>query len=344
MLLRIQLLLRRIRGFELKRVKVYIDSVKRESRMPRFLILLDMLFCILLYGVGFFDYHIFGFAHIHSPKKRRTFFTMKDNWRLCRLVNAPEDKPYFTDKRQFCRAFRDMLGRDFLDVEKAAPEALAAFLKAHPVVFLKPPAGFGGLGVERFDARGTDTDDLAQIAALRTRWCTQGLTHAEEALTQHPALSALYPSSLNTLRVCTLTGKDGEAHVLYSFLRTGRGGAVVDNTTSGGLSALICPDGVIRKPALSDKSGHYFEHHPDTGTLFIGFSVPYYEEALALCRRACKVRPGMRYVGWDVGITPDGPVLVEGNDLPAYDGQIYHQVEKPGTGLRPLIRSIVPEL
>ena len=43
------------------------------------------------------------------------------------------------------------------------------------------------------------------------------------------------------------------------------------------------------------------------------------------------------------GITPTGPVLVEGNNLPAYDGQIYHQQENPGTGLRPLVRSIIPE-
>ena len=111
----------------------------------------------------------------------------------------------------------------------------------------------------------------------------------------------------------------------------------------GGLNALICDDGVIRRPAMSDKTGMYFDMHPDTCTPFINFRVPYFDEAIALCKKAAKVRPDMRYVGWDVGITPTGPVLVEGNNLPAYDGQIYHQQENPGTGLRPLVRSIIPE-
>lgn len=38
-----------------------------------------------------------------------------------------------------------------------------------------------------------------------------------------------------------------------------------------------------------------------------------------MCCRAAFVEPHMRYVGWDVAITPDGPVFVEGNNLPGYD-------------------------
>lgn len=94
---------------------------------------------------------------------------------------------------------------------------------------------------------------------------------------------------------------------------------------------------------MSDKTGMYFDMHPDTCTPFINFRVPYFDEAIALCKKAAKVRPDMRYVGWDVGITPTGPVLVEGNNLPAYDGQITPPAGEPGIGLRPIVRSIIPE-
>ena len=141
---------------------------------------------------------------------------------------------------------------------------------------------------------------------LRENWVQNGLLLVEEALQQHPEMSALYPYSLNTLRVCTLTDDKGDVHVLYSFVRTGRHGSFVDNTTSGGLNALICDDGVIRRPAMSDKTGMYFDMHPDTCTPFINFRVPYFDEAIALCKKAAKIRPDMRYVGWDVGITPTG--------------------------------------
>ena len=295
----------------------------------------DMLYCILRYNVGFYDYHIFGFAHIHGAKARSTFFTMQDNWRLTRMVNSPEDRPYFENKLLFCRTFAPYLGRSFLDLNEAGEDALADFLRHHPVVFLKEPESFGGLGVKRFDSAGTDLNDREAVKRLRENWVQNGLLLVEEALQQHPEMSALYPYSLNTLRVCTLTDDKGDVHVLYIFVRTGRHGSFVDNTTSGGLNALICDDGVIRRPAMSDKTGMYFDMHPDTCTPFINFRVPYFDEAVALCKKAAKVRPNMRYVGWDVGITPTGPVLVEGNNLPAYDGQIYHQQENPGIGLPP---------
>ena len=50
-----------------------------------------------------------------------------------------------------------------------------------------------------------------------------------------------------------------------------------------------------------------------------GFAIPYWEEAKAMCLEASQVVPQMRYVGWDVAITPNGPVFVEGNNLPGYD-------------------------
>ena len=78
-----------------------------------------MLYCILRYNVGFYDYHIFGFAHIHGAKARNTFFTMQDNWRLTRMVNSPEDRPYFENKLLFCRTFAPYLGRSFLDLNEA---------------------------------------------------------------------------------------------------------------------------------------------------------------------------------------------------------------------------------
>ena len=63
-MLGLRLLFRRIRGFDFGRMLVYVREVKKETKMPCLFIVLDMLLCVLLYNVGFFDYHIFGFVHI----------------------------------------------------------------------------------------------------------------------------------------------------------------------------------------------------------------------------------------------------------------------------------------
>ena len=62
-----------------------------------------------------------------------------------------------------------------------------------------------------------------------------------------------------------------------------------------------------------------FEKHPDTGITFIGYQIPMLPEAIALAKKAAMVIPQMRHVGWDIAITPDGPVIVEGNEHPGTD-------------------------
>ena len=55
---------------------------QRESHRPRLLILIDMLWCVVRYGIGYLDYKVFGFAFIHG-EARKTFMTMDDTWRSC---------------------------------------------------------------------------------------------------------------------------------------------------------------------------------------------------------------------------------------------------------------------
>ena len=76
--------------------------------------------------------------------------------------------------------------------------------------------------------------------------------------------------------------------------------------------------GIIEYKAI-DKAGNVFEEHPETGTKFIGFKIPQFEEAKKMCMEASKVIPEVGYVGWDCGISNKGPCLIEGNDYPGHD-------------------------
>jgi hypothetical protein len=138
---------------------------------------------------------------------------------------------------------------------------------------------------------------------------------------QHPFLIRIAPHTTNTLRVVTFLDRSNEVHVQFTILRAGRRGNTADNWEQGGVSiAVDRATGVLGRGVLKPKyGGTWMERHPDSGVTFSGLELPYWGEVLDLCSRAAKASPGLRTVGWDVAITPDGPVLIEGNpdwDLP----------------------------
>jgi hypothetical protein len=66
--------------------------------------------------------------------------------------------------------------------------------------------------------------------------------------------------------------------------------------------------------------------HPDSGVVFDGWRIPFFREAMSMVVRMHEYLPGIHSVGWDVAITGDGPVIVEGND--DWDGVIQMVVDR----------------
>ena len=44
-----------------------------------------------------------------------------------------------------------------------------------------------------------------------------------------------------------------------------------------------------------------------------------FKEAVELVKEAAKVIPEVAYVGWDVAVTENGPLIIEGNHFPGHD-------------------------
>lgn len=155
----------------------------------------------------------------------------------------------------------------------------------------------------------------------------------EELVRSHPALAAFHPQSLNTVRMVTMRTSDGNLEVNRSLLRMGVGAATIDSWCAGGLAVRIKPDGMLVDAAVFEDLGKGICYrHPDTGIPFAGFEVPFYREAVALVLEAHRHCPQMFGVGWDVAITGDGPLIVEGN--------VQYALFQPICGgLRPIMES-----
>lgn len=151
----------------------------------------------------------------------------------------------------------------------------------------------------------------------------------QRRLDQHPELAELNPDAINALRVRTLLHADGSVELSRVVLRLGRAGSPIDSFSHGGLSVLVTD---LEAGLLGEgirKAGHgggSFTAHPDTGVRFSGRAVPCWGQVREISVRVARAFPRLRSVGWDIGVTPDGPVVIEGNpdwELVQSHGQGY---------------------
>lgn len=315
---KIKTMLRRIKNMSFERMFMHIRGIHEESGKSKILIFLDMLWCAARYGVGYLDYHVFGFVYVKG-KKRKTYMTMSQNELLTSSVNNKDYIDVFIDKTKFNETFNDFIHRDFIDLRNTDIDALIAFAKGKESIFAKVVDECGGHGIEKIKI-----NDNTDFASIYQKSIEQKQYLIEDTLIQHETMRKLSPTSINTLRMTTVL-KDGKPHLMYTLVRMGDGESAVDNVSSGGMYSYVDDTGTITAPAFRDKDGRTYDVHPKTQQPIVGFTIPLFEKAKEMVLKAALVVPQVRYVGWDIAICQDGPALVEGNIVPGYDMvQNYH--------------------
>jgi hypothetical protein len=208
-------------------------------------------------------------------------------------------------------------------------DGFAAVLAAGPAeVVVKPSGGAHGHGVRILVRHG---DRLAEHTGrdltAAELWdelradADFGCFLVEERLRDHPDLAAIVDApALQTLRVATLVRADGTAEVLQAAIRLALGGGPVDNFGDGaagnGYAEIDPATGVMGPLRLAGPGGvglRTLETVPATGDRIAGVRVPGWEAARDLALEAAVRFLPARSLGWDIALTPRGPVLVEGN-------------------------------
>ena len=326
-----------VRGIKVKRLLATVKKTAERSGKNKLFLLIDILYCGVAYGAGYQDYWLYEFENLNRAQ-RKTYVARGFNNRLVCLLNSKEEREQFSDKGNFNRRYQTFLGRAFLDLTKCSEKEFLQFAKEHQIFAAKPPKGCCGKGFEKVEV--TQETDLSK---LFQRLKEDGRTIVEEYLRQHPTLEKIYPSSINTLRIGTMN-HGGVVTAIYGLLRIGNRGNVVDNINSGGMCAPIdLQSGIITEKAC-DKEGMVYTFHPVTGAEIKGVEIPFWQESLKLCVDAAKLTPEIGYIGWDVCVTPQGPVLVEGNEFPGHDLLQLPAHTPQKIGMKPMFLKLVPEL
>ncbi|MEK7343478.1 MAG: sugar-transfer associated ATP-grasp domain-containing protein [Pseudomonadota bacterium] len=221
---------------------------------------------------------------------------------------------------------------------------LRHWLEGQQDIIAKPSFRSKGQGVERFTREGAlwrsgEKRQTAVPLAVRLSALARRGGVIQTRLPTHGALADLSPGALPTLRVVTCVDGAGVARVCATALRLSAGGPrPVDNFNAGNLVLAVDASGRCG-PAwrsggnAAPPSRH--SRHPLTGAAIEGATLPDHDAALALAIAAHdRFRDGFTVIGWDIGITAAGPVLIEGNWNPGTD--ILQLVEGRGLSQSPL--------
>ncbi|MGJ7580036.1 sugar-transfer associated ATP-grasp domain-containing protein [Variovorax sp. RHLX14] len=160
-------------------------------------------------------------------------------------------------------------------------------------------------------------------------------------LRNHPELADLADRSLVTVRVLTCLDSDGRPVVTHAFLRIlsklepkwrrkDEYGVPIDRV-DGRLGAM-CSDRLA-------SGTRRFSHHPVTGQAVEGRVLESWPAIQALALDAHRAFSHRIFVGWDIAMTDEGPVLLEGNvNLDIMFPQRVHRQGIGRSALGPLLQ------
>lgn len=221
---------------------------------------------------------------------------------------------------------------------------------------IKPAGGAKGTGITVITGRKGDLflsgDEreysYADLWKLMLDGFNKGLPHhrdcilMQERIRQHPALEAIHPGCTNTIRLMTFVTQAGEIEIIGRIIKFGRGKTMVDNVDKGAMMAAISSSGLIGPLVkYSPERLEYIDRHPDTNAQIAGLQLPFFTEAMALAREAQLRLPQLRSLGFDIAITPTGPVIIEGN---AWWGILPQTITREGfitEGMREVLNQIM---
>ncbi|WP_195715245.1 sugar-transfer associated ATP-grasp domain-containing protein [Ancylomarina sp. 16SWW S1-10-2] len=225
---------------------------------------------------------------------------------------------YFSDKRLFNKYFKSYMCHKFLNLKNITLEELREWIDniEGNSLMLKKANGLGGLGIKKIDIHKDKGVIYFNNKELKDAFISiKKHDILEEFVVQHEQINRLNPSCLNTVRIVTVIDKNNNVNIIGAVLRLGVENDV-DNLSAGGIAVNIdintgCLTGEGFKLAQSEPST--FFKHPITQVVLDAYSLPHWELLINTVKKAAKVFPQVRTIGWDLAITADGVDFIEGN-------------------------------
>lgn len=280
----------------------------------------------MAFGGGFTvnEYYIFDLQHCDKNE-----YLSELDWFRSRMINAGK-AAVLNNKEAFQRVIENIApcpqmllvcsGGDVFDYrtkESLNNQKILSVLQKEADCIIKPRSKGKGRGITRIrftegkfrlDDKACSPDEM--LSCIRQSSNSVVCAYVK----QHPYAEKIYPASVNTIRFLVARDGNNRMELLYAVQRFGRKGTgPADNASRGGYLARIdLPSGELSE-LRSIRELFASDVHPDTGVRVKGTVVPGWEMIRSEVLRISEHFEELRFIAWDIAVTPEGYSIIEGN-------------------------------
>lgn len=272
----------------------------------------DMVYSLHRFGFSFPEYFWFKLYNL-STFGREGFISDKMRYEYYIDLNTKEGCNLLRDKGRTYERLAEYYQRDCLPVYSSGDkERFQAFVNQHNQFFYKPLAADSAKNCCAMDREHFDFEQAI----------AEGPFIVEELIKQQGDYADFYPDAVNLIRIPVLTTKDGQCHLMGPFITLGQNGMKAVNAGVGGIVGSIDPEtGVIIGNGWMENNEKEFAFHPESGKRIIGYQIPDWNDAVAICKEAAQKIPECKYIGFDLAQTEKGWIIIEANCYAQFLGQ-----------------------
>lgn len=312
-----KIFIKKIKEIDYKKLDRIAERIAKNNNKSVSYVKRDMIRNFLKYRIGYTDYMKGNYINL-TDEEKKGFLTSKNYLKIIRYLNKREYVNTMSDKILFNKIFRDYIKRDYIDLRVSSVKDFKDFLKDKTLVFGKLQNDFGSHGIRKINLK-----EIKDVNKLYKELKENKQYLVEDGIIQHEILDKFNPYAVNTLRVITLLDKDNKVHIIGNALRIN----INDDDAIGCFDAFMKIDekGNLLSKCVDDNEITY-EEHPMVKIKFDTLKVPFAKECFEMAKEAALLVPEIRYIGWDIAITKDGPEILEGNELPSYGLIQYYPI------------------
>jgi len=339
----------------LTQVSKYGRHVQRIQGLPLWRQVTQQYKAFVEYGLHPKYYYLF---EVHSDAQRMGQYLSPDNW--CLLLDAllmrqgAGDAEILNDK---CKSYHHFRQFDLPTIPILAKfggtavedATLDRSWSSDKDLFSKPVDGAFGKGARRWfrqpDGRyRTEEDAIVTKSELENDLQRQSQNRTvilQPLVENHPNIQKLTGETLVSLRIITMRNPGADPQYLIGLISLPLGSEIGSNAGFAVLRAPINQQTGRLGAAYNQREiadiMRAIRVHPVTGRQIEGFTLPCWKRVIGLTEKAHRTLPTIALVGWDVALSPNGPLIIEGNVRPGpLSPQVAHK--------KPLGATQFPEL